>query len=63
MMSKMDILFINPSDQAKTFQKLAKLHTPISTPSWIMLLAQSMLKDNDVAIYDIGSMVGRCIFK
>ena len=51
-MKKIDILFINPGDQKKTFQGLADKHTPLSTPSWCMLLASALRKYSEVAIYD-----------
>ena len=51
-MKNLDILFLNPGDQVKTFQGLAKKHTPLSTPSWCMLLASSLRKYAEVAIYD-----------
>ena len=51
-MKKVDVLFLNPGDQVKTFQGLAKKHTPLSTPSWCMLLASSLRKYAEVAIYD-----------
>lgn len=51
-MKKVDVLFLNPGDQVKTFQGLAKKHTPLSTPSWCMLLASTLRKYAEVAIYD-----------
>lgn len=53
-MSKIDILFIHPSNQKQVYQNLAENKlTAISTPVWTLLLADYYRKEGlDVAIYD-----------
>jgi len=50
---KVDILFIHPGNQKKTYQDLANEFTAIAPPSWTSLLAGSMMrKGKTVAVYD-----------
>ena len=37
-----DVLFINPPSDKYIYQDLAKDYTAIETPTWSLLLAQSM---------------------
>jgi len=49
-----DILFINPSNQKKTYQDLSKEYTAIATPVWTCLLANNMRNNGySVKIYDV----------
>lgn len=48
-----DILFIHPGNQKKTYQDLSKEYTAVATPAWTLLLAGYLReKGYDVAIYD-----------
>ena len=50
----MDILFIHPGDQKKTYQDLSKEYTAIATPAWTLLLANYVRRQGfQVAIYDV----------
>jgi anaerobic magnesium-protoporphyrin IX monomethyl ester cyclase len=49
-----DILFINPGNQRKTYQELSRELTAIATPVWTCLLAQyARNRGHAVAIYDV----------
>lgn len=51
---KLDVLFINPSNQRKIYQTLSDEFTAIATPSWTALLAgNSRKKGYSTAIYDV----------
>ena len=38
----LDVLFINPASHAKIYQGLADEYSAIETPTWSLLLAESM---------------------
>jgi len=40
---KLDVLFVNPGNSKAIYQDLAKDYSAIETPTWAMLLAQSMV--------------------
>ena len=42
MSTKLDVLFINPGNQTAIYQDLAKDYSAIETPTWALLLAQSV---------------------
>ena len=42
MSTKLDVLFINPGNQNAIYQDLAKDYSAIETPTWALLLAQSV---------------------
>ncbi len=42
MINKLDVLFINPGNQNAIYQDLAKDYSAIETPTWALLLAQSV---------------------
>ena len=42
MSTKLDILFVNPGNQKAIYQDLAKDYSAIETPTWALLLAQSV---------------------
>jgi anaerobic magnesium-protoporphyrin IX monomethyl ester cyclase len=42
MSTKLDVLFINPGNQTTIYQDLAKDYSAIETPTWALLLAQSV---------------------
>ena len=51
---KKDVLFINPSNQKKTYQNLSTEYTAIATPAWTCLLANFVRNNgHDVAIFDV----------
>lgn len=51
---KRDVLFINPGDQKKTYQKLANEFTAVATPAWTTLLAEGIRnRGYSVAIFDV----------
>lgn len=53
-MMKVDVLFINPGNQKRTYQELSKEYTAVATPVWTCLIADYLRrKDFEVAIYDI----------
>jgi|TARA_Y100000310_G_scaffold253733_1_gene260669 hypothetical protein len=39
---KLDVLFINPGNSRANYQDLAKNYSAIETPTWALLLAQSI---------------------
>lgn len=50
----MDVLFIHPGNQKKTYQDLSKEFTAIATPVWTSLLAAYIRnKGFTTAIYDV----------
>jgi len=53
-MGHVDVLFIHPGNQKKTYQRLAGEFTAIATPVWTSLLANSIRKKGyATAIYDV----------
>ena len=52
----MDVLFINPPSDKYVYQDLAKDYSAIETPTWALLLAQSMRSvDYSVGIFDVNA--------
>jgi len=52
----MDVLFINPSSDKYIYQDLAKDYSAIETPTWSLLLAQSMRSVGfKVGIFDVNA--------
>ncbi len=49
-----DVLFIHPGNQKKTYQDLSKEYTAIATPVWAALIADYLRnRDIDTAIFDV----------
>lgn len=52
----MDVLFINPGDAKKVYQKLADDYSAVETPTWALLLAESCRSVGyDVGILDVNA--------
>ena len=52
----MDVLFINPPSDNITYQDLTKDYVAIETPTWSLLLAQSMRSFGyKVGIFDVNA--------
>ena len=53
---KLDVLFINPGNSRAIYQDLAKDYSAIETPTWALLLAQSMRSAGfSVGIFDVNA--------
>jgi len=53
---KLDVLFVNPGNSKAIYQDLAKDYSAIETPTWAMLLAQSMRSAGFTAgIFDVNA--------
>lgn len=55
-MSKLDILFINPSSAQTAYQKLAETYSAIEPPTWALLLAKSLSLSCNVDILDCDAL-------
>ena len=50
----MDVLFINPSSGKQVYQALANKYSAISTPYWLLLLAESTRSSGyEVSVLDL----------
>ena len=53
---KLDVLFINPGNSRAIYQDLAKDYSAIETPTWALLLAQSMRSAGfSAGIFDVNA--------
>ena len=56
MSTKLDILFVNPGNQKAIYQDLAKDYSAIETPTWALLLAQSVRTlGYETGIFDVNA--------